>query len=785
MLIEALRVHPAITNVRIREERSDPLYVVKLDRDKTQVYDVKAETLARYVGATRSRGTVSSLRLRDGDNITEVSFVIREAEGSTTDQVKDLTIFTANRGTVPLGELAIFSKSRQQSHIRRTDRQSSLEVSYYFLPGTNITELSEDIKRLSRSLPNPAGVILEFQGETQRIDERRAQFIFTILSGAVLVYVVMAAVFESFWVPFIILLTNPLMLIGIVWGLDIAGLPLDDLAAFGIILLVGLAVNNGIVMMDRTLELQRRGSTRTRAVFEASLTRLRPILMTWMTTVLGLAPLALVGETDDQWRPVAVVIIGGLTSATVLTLIVLPCFYLIGDDFVRWARPWFLRALKVAFETFEGIGNAVMHPWQAIRGHRPVAPGLRSLLWEIFSLIAGAALAVLRIIWHLPADLFHAIHPTPPPPAAAPDTHSTALIAPDWPSPLLRVRNLQVWFPPRGFRALLRWLPARLRRTLRIPSDGVQALHGVSLDLDHGLFGLLGPNGAGKTTLMRAIAGLQTTDRGSVRIAGMLQRDDPALLAPLIGYLPQDQGWYGWMTLREYLEFFALVWGRTIDRAIALQGSDGPLASLLASLAPLNTAEQRAAAIERVAHEVNLHAELDRRLDTFSGGMRQRAGIARLLLQAPPIIIVDEPTAKLDPVERVKVRLLLSRLARRRLVIFSTHLVEDLDQSCDLIGIMVQGRIVYLGSPDDLSTTVAAQLWEAHAHDNAQLDSLRANAATAGAMVVDQQVRGGKTILRAIGTSCPDGWIPVPVEPTLEQSLLSTLEAHHHGTLTR
>ncbi|MBI1289694.1 ATP-binding cassette domain-containing protein [bacterium] len=771
-LIEALRYHPDITNARIEEGRTDPLYLVQIDRDKSRVYDVKADTLVRYLGATRSRGTVSSLRLKDGDKVTEVSFVIREAEGATVDQVKDLAVYTPTHGNVPLGEIGVFSKSRQPAGIRRTDRQSSMEVAYFFAPTATAAALTEDIRRIARSVPNPGGVVVSFQGEAQRVDERQGQFMFTMFSGAILVYVVMAAVFESFWVPFIILLTNPLMLIGIVWGLDLAGLPLDDLAAFGVILLVGLAVNNGIVMMDRALEMQRAGINRSRAIFEASLTRLRPIVMTWLTTVLGLLPLALVGEEGNQWRPVAVVIIGGLTSATVLTLVVLPSFYLLGDDFVRWARPGFMRFLAVLFETGEGMANAVMHPIDVLRGRRRVAPGLWAIVKGAFLATISIVYTALRMALTVPLDILTLL-------GIWKSKALPAAVDPGQPiegTPAITATNLQVRFPAPGLRGLARPLPHRIRKLLRLDGGEVAALSGVALSLERGMFGLLGPNGAGKTTLMRVLAGLQEPARGTVRLYGVAHRDAPGQIAPLVGYLPQDHGYYGWMTLREYLDFFALMSSRTVARARAVEEPGSPVAQLLHQLRSLDTDLQRRAEIERVASEVNLSHALDRRLDTFSGGMRQRAGIARLLLGSPPIIMVDEPTAKLDPVERVKVRLLLAELAKDRLVIFSTHLVEDLDEACTLVGVMNDGRMVALAPPEDLRRRSTVSLWEVPVPRPTELDAIRDALVRAGHRVVSQRVTSTGIALRVIqGATAPLPADATPVTPNLEEALLDLL----------
>ncbi len=258
-LIEAMRSHPEITNAKVKEQREDPLYLARVDREKTRMFDVKAEALGRYVAATRSSGTISSLQLINGDERTDVAFTISEASEGTVESVKALSVFSPGYGSIPLGDLTRFQASQSNSVIRRRDRQSSREVAYYYKPTTNTSVLKDDIKEIIARLPNPGGVSVEMAGEAKEVDERQNQFLFMVLAGTLLVYVVMAAVFESYWVPFAIIATNPLMLIGIVWALDFTGLPMDDLAAFGVILLIGVAVNNGIVMMDRALALQRSG----------------------------------------------------------------------------------------------------------------------------------------------------------------------------------------------------------------------------------------------------------------------------------------------------------------------------------------------------------------------------------------------------------------------------------------------------------------------------------------------------------------------------------------------
>ncbi len=785
-LMDAMRNHPQITLVQFEEDRSDPLYLASVDREKTRLFDINSEMIGNYVSSSRSSGTVSRIRIEDGEEQTDVSISLTGIDGGTVDELKSMPVFSMRGMTVPFGDLTTLGVSKSDARVRRSNRQSSVDIEYNYLPNTDVGELSDDIKKIAAQLPNPAGIVMEMQGEARRLEDRESDFIFMILAGTLLIYVVMAAVFESFWIPFIIVLTNPLMLIGIVWGLDLADLPLDDLAAFGIILLIGLAVNNGIVLMDRAVTLRREGHSRSRAVFSASLTRLRPIIMTYLTTVLGLAPMAFFGEEGDQWRPVAVVIIGGLTSATVLTLVVLPCFYMMGDDFVQWSRGPFLAFIGGIFTTIESFINRVTKAtkavlcfwrWKPLTWPRRGWNSGKALFWflvrtpgRIIRFALWAVMATLRFIRSAFGDAFFVIGQVLPwkkrkkTPATATVPHAPAMLA-EGDSPV-ELSNIQVIFSSNEGS-----IPIR-RLWNRNASSKVHALKGVNLTMERGLFGLLGPNGAGKTTMLRCIAGLLEPTRGTVRVFGHAHRDQAEQLAPLVGYLPQNHGHYDWMTLEEYLEYFAMLTARTIRRARAV-GSGGPLADRLDSLLSLDEPASRRQAILAAVAEVNLTDVLDRKLGTFSGGMKQRAGIARVLLQAPPIIIVDEPTAGLDPVERVKVRLLLSRLAEQRLVIFSTHIVDDLEHACHTIGVMDRGKLIWNGPPDELRQSWNGRIWEVLSTGEST-ESLREGLVARGSRILFQIAREHGEGFRVLSGTAPSE-NSRQVDPSLEDALLAVL----------
>ncbi|MDX2176280.1 MAG: efflux RND transporter permease subunit, partial [Candidatus Sumerlaeia bacterium] len=356
-LVDALLTLPEITGAREQEEDSDPVYQVRIDRERSRLLGITSQTLAQYVGATRSSGTLSQLQLKDGDKRTNVAIVIEEVEGDTVENTKDMQMFSQVAGFSRLGDVTTFRPSQVDTRILRINRQSAVDLEYFVRPGVDRPALDEKVKQLVRSLPNPGGIVAEVAGDAAKIDERMANLGFLVVAGTLLVYICMAAVFESFWVPLVIVLMITLVPLGMKWGLAVFDLPFEDMAVLGFLLLIGLVVNSGIVMMDRTLELQRLGYSRMRAVFTASSSRLRPVLMTYLTTILGLLPMALKGTDESQWRPVAVVIIGGSTSSTLVTLLALPAFYLIGDDFVRWTRPAFLRGLAAGFLGAEFVVN--------------------------------------------------------------------------------------------------------------------------------------------------------------------------------------------------------------------------------------------------------------------------------------------------------------------------------------------------------------------------------------------------------------------------------------------
>jgi ABC-type multidrug transport system ATPase subunit len=276
-------------------------------------------------------------------------------------------------------------------------------------------------------------------------------------------------------------------------------------------------------------------------------------------------------------------------------------------------------------------------------------------------------------------------------------------------------------------------------------SNGVEALKDVSLTIPTGMFGLLGPNGAGKSTLMRTLATLQEPDAGEIRLNGVDARRDPEGLRRRLGYLPQEFGVYPRTSAEVMLNHLAVLKGIG-DRA------------------------ERAAVVERLLVQTNLWDVRRKNLDTFSGGMRQRFGIAQALIGAPSLIIVDEPTAGLDPAERRRFHNLLARIGEDVVVILSTHIVEDVSDLCTRMAIMANGRILVEGEPAALIGKLDGCLWKQLVAPG-EVATLRERLP-----IVSTRLIAGRAEIRVVGADRPDSL--EPAEPTLEDVYFATLQQH-------
>lgn len=273
-------------------------------------------------------------------------------------------------------------------------------------------------------------------------------------------------------------------------------------------------------------------------------------------------------------------------------------------------------------------------------------------------------------------------------------------------------------------------------------SNGVHALQGVSLEIPKGMYGLLGPNGAGKSSLMRTIATLQSPDTGGVQFNGVDCLEDVDFLRRRLGYLPQEFGVYPRTSPQTFLDHLAILKGVT-------------------------NKTERKNVVERLLTQTNLWDVRKKSMTTFSGGMKQRIGIAQALLGNPELIIVDEPTAGLDPVERRRFHNLLAAIGEDVVVILSTHIVDDVADLCSRMSIMAGGQILKQGEPQALIAELEGRLWRRLVTQAEQSD------ARMGVSVLSNRRTAGKIELKAVADTAPEGF--EPIAPDLEDVYFHTL----------
>jgi ABC-2 type transport system ATP-binding protein len=294
-----------------------------------------------------------------------------------------------------------------------------------------------------------------------------------------------------------------------------------------------------------------------------------------------------------------------------------------------------------------------------------------------------------------------------------------------------------------------------IRNLSHVYANGTRALDDVSLDIGRGMYGLLGPNGAGKSTLMRCVATLQTPSAGSIRFtsngAALDIVREPERLRRMLGYLPQDFGVYPRVSALDMLDHLAVLKG-------------------------IGNARERRTTVEALLAQVNLWDVRKKPIAGFSGGMRQRFGIAQALIGSPQLIIVDEPTAGLDPEERNRFNNLLAEIGQNVVVILSTHIVDDVADLCSQMAIIASGRIVRTGAPHDLIESMRGRVWrkaiakEALATYREQFD------------VISTRLREGRTVVHVVAERAPETGFE-PVEASLEDVYFATLSGQRRATL--
>jgi ABC-2 type transport system ATP-binding protein len=258
-------------------------------------------------------------------------------------------------------------------------------------------------------------------------------------------------------------------------------------------------------------------------------------------------------------------------------------------------------------------------------------------------------------------------------------------------------------------------------------ANGVHALNNVSLTITKGMFGLLGPNGAGKSSLMRTLATLQDVDSGTAILGNIDVLNDKASVRKVLGYLPQEFGVYPKTSAVDLLDY-------------------------LATLKGIENKSDRKNIVDQLLHKVNLYEHRKNAVSSYSGGMRQRFGIAQCLIGAPQLIIVDEPTAGLDPGERNRFYNILSEIGENVVVILSTHIVQDVRELCTEMAVMNHGKVLYSGNTDDALHLIKGKVWE-KSISKAELNDFNSRY-----KIISNKLVGGKPLVHAFADEQLDGF---------------------------
>lgn len=861
------------SSVRPDVERSAP--EVQVLPDEAMMFDrqLNIQTVLASVGDARADGFQTGVPFLTPSGL-EISIDVRTIEDPKTDspglqEFRTMPIISPNGQYVVLDEVSHVRTDQGRSMILRTDQSRRAMVAYQFT-----TEVLDSQPALDEARKFIRDVIQEMVLPNEysiEIVEAEEETIYYWMMGiaALLIYMILASLFESFSAPLIILCTLPTAIIGSCWALVLSDTGLTQqegpMALLGFIVLLGIAVNNGIMLIDAINTLRsEHGFRRERAVLTAGRSRVRPILMTSATTLLGVMPLALkFGGDYEIWPPFAITVFGGLTVSMVSTLIFIPVVYMGLDQVKEWlvqiGTVGIILASLITIGCVYGVDTFYQSLLWTTLSVLPIWFAWLTFFWILgrirqsresakqhFGEVTAIQLRNLTKIYGAPGKFKQEWlrfqrrdeRVTDGTWASTPTVRDTFW----WKLPLLGligylhtyfedavwiyllglitwaimgklvsdillltrlritsiwVRRLGIWVLPLAFLAfvhlrlkllsvtlatlsfyllinLVKLLVNRVRvgkvdlenlegrlsgakglvyrsavgvPLLGLPKPEFRALGGVDLEIERGMFGLLGPNGAGKTTMMRIICQVLMPSYGSVVVNGRNMLHEKGLQG-VIGYLPQHFGLYDHMSAFDYLEYRALLEG-------------------------FNDGAQRRHRVSECLEQVNLDDRKDDLIGSFSGGMKQRVGIAQTLLHLPQIIVVDEPTAGLDPLERIRFRNLLARFSQDHIVIFSTHIVEDISGSCNKLAVLNNGQVIYTGQPQDMLNLAKGRVWEAVVSED-MFDKMEVDLE----MITHVRTPGG---IRARFLSQSAVANALPSEPNLEDAYLYLLR---HGSLS-
>lgn len=802
-----------IANARLNVAPDRPEVHLLFDHILMSNYGVTLPQVAQELSTFQQQYN-TNLTFKQGTE--EYNIIIRrqgeEEEGKKIRDLKKLSIPSESGEMIDLVDISDIVLTSGTSSLYRENQEKQIEVTYRFQ--SEVTD-SKDLLLAARAevddLIASINVPTDMAIEVVHDDTDLSDFYFLIGAAFILIFMILAAVFESLSTPVVMMFTIPLAAIGSLWALILTGNSLFNAnTLIGFLILLGVVVNNGIIYIDYTRILRQRGFSRSRALMTAGQTRVRPILITAITTIIAMLPLALgkAEYVEQIGAPFAITVIGGLALSTVFTLIFIPTFYTGLENAIYWIRhlrlpikliqiAMFIPGCVLIFSNIDSVlwrginlflltilvpgityfvltslrraqtqrvrsdeplhitiqrlvkiyeePSRFVREWRkglAIRERSGITKKLRSLndfdvlIWQTPLLIFLGYFNFIYLksgFWYLVFSLvfyFTMLNIWQPvgefinwklgKASINKNTHrilfwgfplfALCYFFMKWESIGWTIVFVVLWYLGlavfttsnrlhreqvnlarltgrfagirRQFYTFVKLIPVIGKK--RVP---FRALDGVSLEISSGMFGLVGPNGAGKTTLMRAICGILEQSRGKIRINGFDLSQYREEFQGLIGYLPQEFGMYENMTAFEFLDYQAM-----------LKGMSDP--------------QNRKQRIAYVLQAVHMQEHQDEKIESFSGGMKQRIGIAQTLLHLPRILVVDEPTAGLDPRERIRFRNLLVDLSQDRIVIFSTHIIEDISSSCHRVAVLHKGQLGYTGEPAHMAKLAEGRVWQ-------------------------------------------------------------------------
>lgn len=804
-------------DIRLPEKR--PELTLGLDKQLLALYNIPVTSVLSELSSFQPQFSSGVKFKQDGEeyDIQIKTIGYSQPKERNLKDLKGLPVQGSDGVIVELQDISDFNFSEGLSTIKRTNQEKQLELVYQFsdeiLDNKDLLDAARiEIDELVANMTLPSGVALEVIHEEDDLGE----FTFLLLMAFVLIYMILSSVFESFTTPVVMMFAIPLAGIGSLALLIFTGTSIMNTnVMMGLLILLGIVVNNGIILIDYSNMLRKKGYSESRALMIAGLARVRPILITAITTIIALIPLAL-GKSEYVALigvPFAVTIIGGLAISTLLTLVFIPTMNTGVKSALRWmhsqkihikiiqitiwlagsylivtevdSRVWqiicFILLIVAVPATIYFVQNSLrraseklidkdeplhinvrnlvkIYDWDSrfvrdwksginirrrlgIQSEYKSLSDLSVLSWQI----PLAAFMVYFIYFHIESNFWFLILPIvlyiimlvfiEPLKHYSRNLNSGrkekllggvmlfSLHLFNWGFPAFTLflfyskykllglvipvavlwylaiiikitsnslyqQQLNVNRLTGRFKGLRKFF---YRFVLAIPIIGkkrvpFKALRGVSLDIKTGMFGLLGPNGAGKSTLMKIICGILEQSYGQITINGIDLREKREELQGLIGYLPQEFGMYENMSAWDFLNYMGI-------------------------LKKIYNQEERYKRVEYVLNAVHLETNKNEKIGSFSGGMKQRVGIAQILMHLPRILVVDEPTAGLDPRERIRFRNLLVELSRERIVIFSTHIIEDVASSCKMVAVMNSGEVRYLGAPISMAKIAENRVW--------------------------------------------------------------------------